>query len=922
MKNARPETSNRPLAAKVAKAMFQAVMLALIGSAATLRADVVSPFAPQVQRFFPNGNTVNVASVVTGTIPLKLTGAYRTGAVAYILIGSLGGAASAPAINLYTGAGAGGLNASANSNQLYAIRIVSSTTAQIYGSWSDALNAVNPINVTANSTGASTIYLANSNWCWNACSQMLLGTAGVAQTQDAIADNAFSGANAGHFYNQPNWMNNQVYTISPGLTVKAIGKIINDLGSIKSKETGQLSAAEILAQVDANFPMVFRIGWYPTPGVRNGGHFIACYGIGADNDTLSLADPWPKNAPLNAAFSLATLKSTGYPTNGIWEATLVDTPLDLLILIDTTGSMTDALDGVESSVSAIIDEVATDFPDFRVALADFKDNPDWDGNPGDYVYQADVPFTSGTAGGVDALNNGLSGLYASGGGDIPEASYSALANGLAANGIGAWRTGTDTERVIVLITDAPGHDPEMWAGGTDSTAVIATATNAALPIHIDPMIVDDSDAPLYDQAVEMGDLLAASTGGITLDSEDASLVGGAIVQALVTTASNARFPQGTTSSIYPQFSLTENNPIGMENPPSRITLQVQKMHGRKWVNYKTATVSGSAQSTQLAGPVPLGTYRWLLSFSYPASEILSPNGDVLGETKAHTTEEANYTEFTRVLAPPQPPTIIGPSAIGFTATSKVVTYSWGAGPGATSYALEIFSSGRLFKKLTVKPPKSDPTAATLQVSVSGHVVGHDYTWEIQSLNYDQPKPVASGWVTELKFAMSTANYPRGAVPATVNLAPTPKAPSVARDVMIVADPEPESADARAGTHPELIARAAFARLQTADEKIEYLSRLATTPVPGSVLPFLQEVISGDPSAEVRSRALGAASTTDSTGTIIPVLATALAPNQPVDLRLQALYTAKTLAPSLIPQYTNDNVEEVRTAAEALVGNGP
>jgi len=935
MKNSKPETGNWQLPTRVGKAMIQLVLLgcALIGGAVSARGDVVSPFTPSVQRFFPNGSVVSVSSLVTGTNPVNTSQNYRAGAVAYVLIGSLGGAASNPAINLYTGAGAAGKNASADPTQLYAIRIVTGSSAQLFGSWSDAMNQVNPINFTAGSTAAATIYLASSNWCWDACSQMLLGTAGFAQTQDAIADNAFSGANAGHFYNLPNWMDNKVYTISPGLTVKAIGKIINDLGSIKSAVTGQISAAQILGEVDANFPMVFRIGWYPTPGVRNGGHFISNYGIGADMDTLSLADPWPSNAPLNAAFSLSTLISTGYPPNGTWEATLVNTPLDLLILVDTTGSMTDSLDSVESAVSDIIDEVAADFPDFRVALADFKDDPIWDGDPDDYVYEADVPFTSGTAGGVDALNNGLSQLSASGGGDIPEAQYSALANGLAGNGIGPWRTGADTQRVIVMITDAPGHDPEMWPGGTNSGAVIATATNAMLPIHIDSMIVDDYDDgptdPFYVQAEQMGNLLAASTGGITLDPSDPTLVGGDIVQALVTTASNSRFPQGTTASIYPQFSLTDNNPVGMENSPSRITLQVEKMHGSiKWVNYKTVTVSGSAQATQLKGPVPLGTYRWRLAFNFPASEILSPDGAELDETKAHTTDESDYTEFMRVLAPPQPPTIIGPSATGFSATSTVTTYQWGAGPGATSYVLEIFSNGRLFRKLTVKPPANDPTEATLQVNVSRHVVGREYTWQIQSLNYDHPKPDPSDWVPgaddDLEAAISSPNY-RGPIPATVNLAPKPKAPSAAKEVSIVTDAASEddtSASAQASAHPELIARAEFSKLRTPDEKIEYLSRLATTPVPASMLPFLQEVINGDPSADVRSSALGAASTTDSTSTIIPVLAAALAPSQQVDLRLQALNTAAALAPSLIPQYTNDSVEEVRTAAELLLGNGP
>ena len=88
-------------------------------------------------------------------------------------------------------------------------------------------------------------------------------------------------------------------------------------------------------------------------------------------------------------------------------------------------------------------------------------------------------------------------------------------------------------------------------------------------------------------------------------------------------------------------------------------------------------------------------------------------------------------------------TLLAPDA-GQYLQSKI-EYSFGSVPGAIKYAIEIFANGKKWKTLTVKPPKDDPDASVLKVTVSGHKTGVNYSWRAQALNYDRPKVDPSSW---------------------------------------------------------------------------------------------------------------------------------------------------------------------------------
>lgn len=155
--------------------------------------------------------------------------------------------------------------------------------------------------------------------------------------------------------------------------------------------------------------------------------------------------------------------------------------VDLVFAIDTTGSMTPYIDGVKASASSIVNKVMTT-SDARVGLVDYRDL--YSSCPEDgYAARIDLPFSSDTAAILAAIN----GLAIGDGCDIPESVYSGL---MTAIGF-PWRDGI--KKAIILMGDAPPHDPEAETGFTLSAVV-----NAALAV--DPAnvyVIDNGGGDAY-----------------------------------------------------------------------------------------------------------------------------------------------------------------------------------------------------------------------------------------------------------------------------------------------------------------------------------------------------------------------------------------------------------------------------------------
>ena len=163
--------------------------------------------------------------------------------------------------------------------------------------------------------------------------------------------------------------------------------------------------------------------------------------------------PTPEHIPIE--YHLAAQGYGSYLRCGVFGSNVtVNASVDVCFVIDTTGSMGDEIDVVKTKASQLVDNINDTFPDYRIALIDFRDHPIGDmGEPGvDYPAKLDCGFTSDRTTIINAINalsigNGL---------DWPESQPDALH--MALNSL-TWRD--NAYKIIILITDAPPHDPDV-----------------------------------------------------------------------------------------------------------------------------------------------------------------------------------------------------------------------------------------------------------------------------------------------------------------------------------------------------------------------------------------------------------------------------------------------------------------------------
>ncbi|KAL0961339.1 hypothetical protein HGRIS_006295 [Hohenbuehelia grisea] len=132
--------------------------------------------------------------------------------------------------------------------------------------------------------------------------------------------------------------------------------------------------------------------------------------------------------------------------------------LDLVFVQDCTGSqgsyISSATKNIEAICAAIFESGKLQArEDLRVGLIAFRDHP-----PQDHTY---ITKNFGFSSDIAKVKKDLSGLYASGGGDGPEAVTAALAEVLAME----WRP--QASKMVVLIADAPPHGIGEYGDGFD-----------------------------------------------------------------------------------------------------------------------------------------------------------------------------------------------------------------------------------------------------------------------------------------------------------------------------------------------------------------------------------------------------------------------------------------------------------------------
>lgn len=121
--------------------------------------------------------------------------------------------------------------------------------------------------------------------------------------------------------------------------------------------------------------------------------------------------------------------------------------MQLMFVIDTTGSMMDELTYIKSEVEDVIGQIKNDNANIDVSLAMmvYRDKGD------EYITNYN-DFTND----INAQKAYISAQKSTGGGDFPEAVATALDEALSKN----WND-DDTTKIIVHVADAPSHDYEM-----------------------------------------------------------------------------------------------------------------------------------------------------------------------------------------------------------------------------------------------------------------------------------------------------------------------------------------------------------------------------------------------------------------------------------------------------------------------------
>lgn len=136
--------------------------------------------------------------------------------------------------------------------------------------------------------------------------------------------------------------------------------------------------------------------------------------------------------------------------------------LEMVFVLDTTGSMGGLLDGAKQKIWGIINEVMQkgSHPSVRVGLVAYRDTGD------DYVTQV-LPLTED----LDKVYAKLMDLQAGGGGDTPEDVRRALSDGVQKAGWSSARNGL--AQIIFLVGDAPPHayenEPDVLVTATEAT---------------------------------------------------------------------------------------------------------------------------------------------------------------------------------------------------------------------------------------------------------------------------------------------------------------------------------------------------------------------------------------------------------------------------------------------------------------------
>lgn len=168
-----------------------------------------------------------------------------------------------------------------------------------------------------------------------------------------------------------------------------------------------------------------------------------------------------------ASAAVVALCSLVWAASAAVPAASADTPpaTDVLLIFDTTGSMTGALSAAKAEIESSMQRIDGDLPSVNYAVAQVRDYASLYGDPGDSPWQVNQPMTGDRA----SILSAVDALQAEGGGTAPESYARALWEARSDGAVG-WRPGA--KRVVVLVGDSYPHDNDLDEGIASSDWIV------------------------------------------------------------------------------------------------------------------------------------------------------------------------------------------------------------------------------------------------------------------------------------------------------------------------------------------------------------------------------------------------------------------------------------------------------------------
>jgi Mg-chelatase subunit ChlD len=178
--------------------------------------------------------------------------------------------------------------------------------------------------------------------------------------------------------------------------------------------------------------------------------------------------------------------------------------LEMVFVIDTTGSMSGLIEGAKQKIWSIVNEVmqASSRPAVSIGLVAYRDRGD------EYITQV-TPLTND----LDQIYTTLMNYRAGGGGDTPENVRRALADGVERAG---WSRGSPyIAQILFLVGDAPPHEDYHDEPTTDQS--VADAARAGIIVNTIQCGADSQTTAKWQTIARMGQgefFAIAQDGGV------------------------------------------------------------------------------------------------------------------------------------------------------------------------------------------------------------------------------------------------------------------------------------------------------------------------------------------------------------------------------------------------------------------------